>query len=114
MDKGEKIYTEGVNVMPEFVGGLDALLEYMRKIPYPAMAKENNIEGRVFIKFVVNEIGKVTDIEVKRGADKILNYAALNHVKAMPQWIPGKHNNKPVKVQFVIPVKFNLTQQIDK
>ncbi|GIV34878.1 MAG: protein TonB [Chitinophagales bacterium] len=105
--KEEEIFTI-VEEMPVFPGGEAALLKYLSSIPYPVIAKENDIEGSVYIRFVVDKDGRVTNVEVAKGADKILNEAALEHVKKMPNWTPGKQRGKPVRVQFIVPIKFRL------
>ncbi len=98
-----------VEEMPEFPGGQEGLLKYLSQIPYPPIARENDIEGTVYIRFVIDKNGQVTNVEVARGADKILNEAALNHVKKMPAWKPGKQRGKPVRVQYVVPIRFRLS-----
>ncbi len=97
-----------VEDMPVFPGGESALLKFLGSIQYPAMARENDIEGTVFIRFVVDKNGKVTSVEVAKGADRILNEAALAHVKKMPDWAPGKQRGKPVRVQYIVPIRFKL------
>lgn len=84
------------------------LMKYLQKVQYPQVAKENDITGRVFIKFVVNKDGSISDVELARDADKYLAAAAIKHVKAMPTWIPGKQRGKAVKVQMVAPFNFKL------
>lgn len=98
-----------VEEMPEFPGGEKALLKYLASIPYPAIAKENDIEGSVFIRFIIDQNGNVTNVTIAKGTDKILNEAALKHVKKMPNWTPGKQRGKAVKVQYVVPIKFRLS-----
>jgi periplasmic protein TonB len=98
-----------VEEMPEFPGGQDGLVKYLGSITYPPIARENDIEGTVYVKFVIDKNGQVTNAEVARGADKILNEAALAHVKKMPAWKPGKQRGKPVRVQYVVPIKFKLS-----
>lgn len=94
--------------MPQFPGGEKALIDYLASTPYPAMAKENWMEGTVYVKFVIDKYGKVTDVDIARGSDKIFNKAALAHIMQMPDWTPGKQRGKPVKVQFVVPIRFVL------
>lgn len=84
------------------------LMKYLSKVQYPKIAIDNDIQGKVFVRFVIDETGKVTNVEIARGADKLLDQAALNHVKAMPNWIPGKQRGKAVKVQYVVPINFKL------
>jgi protein TonB len=106
--KEEEIF-QIVEDMPEFPGGQEGLLKYLAGITYPPIARENDIEGTVYIRFVIDKGGQVTNVEVARGADKILNEAALGHVKKMPAWKPGKQRGKPVKVQYVVPIRFRLS-----
>lgn len=84
------------------------LMKYLGKVQYPKIAIDNDIQGKVFVRFVIDETGKVTNVEIARGTDKLLDQAALNHVKAMPSWTPGKQRGKAVKVQYVVPINFKL------
>lgn len=99
-----------VEDMPEFPGGQTALLKYLAGITYPPIARENDIEGTVYIQFIIDKTGNVMDVSIARSSsDKILDEAALRHVKKMPKWSPGKQRGKPVKVQFVVPIRFKLS-----
>lgn len=77
---------------------------------YPPMAKDAGISGTVFIKFVIDENGKVSSTEILRGVPggKSLDNSAINAVKSLPKFKPGKQRGKPVRVQYTVPVKFNL------
>ncbi|MFN5209541.1 MAG: energy transducer TonB [Bacteroidota bacterium] len=100
-----------VEEMPGFPGGEEALQKYMRKnITYPSLEKENNIQGTVYVYFVINKDGKVEDAKVVRGVKggSGLDAEALRVIKSMPNWSVGKQNGRPVKVQFTYPVKFVL------
>jgi protein TonB len=98
-----------VEQMPEFQGGEEKLREFLSKnIKYPAMARENGISGTVYITFVVEGDGKITDVKSLRGLGGGLTEEALRVVKMMPNWTSGKQNGKPVRVQFTLPVKFTL------
>lgn len=77
-------------------------------IKYPPLCIENNIQGRVFVQYVVNEKGKVTDVKIMRGVDPLLDKEAKRVVEGMPDYIPGKQRGKCVKVSFVVPVNFVL------
>ncbi|MCB9255740.1 MAG: energy transducer TonB [Chitinophagales bacterium] len=79
-----------------------------KNIVYPPMALENDIEGKVFIRFVVSPKGEVVDVSVAKGADKLLDDAALKLVKTMPQFTPGKQRGKAVPVQYIIPINFKI------
>jgi protein TonB len=88
---------------------IDDLNGYLnRTLKYPEMARANNIEGRVIIKFVVNEDGSVSDAVVMRGIGGGCDEEALRVVRAMPKWKPGRQNGIAVKVYFNLPIVFKL------
>ncbi len=93
---------------PAFPGGPNALQQYLLKAPYPPIASENDIEGTVWVYFVVDKDGSVINVKVARGVDQTLDRAALKHVKAMPKWNPGKQRGKPVKVSFNVRLVYTL------
>ncbi|MBK6730050.1 MAG: energy transducer TonB [Bacteroidetes bacterium] len=96
-------------VMPTFKGGDDAMMKYLSEsIQYPADAKEKGEQGKVYVGFVIDEKGNVTDAVVKRGVSATLNAEALRVVNAMPQWTPGEQDGKKVKVEYVVPIYFKL------
>jgi len=98
-----------VEEMPEFPGGEKELLKFIASnIKYPEIAKENGVQGRVFVQFVVNSDGAVEKVEIKRGIDTYLDKEAIRVVQSMPKWTPGKQSGIPVKVQFVVPINFIL------
>ncbi|WP_163265174.1 energy transducer TonB [Dysgonomonas sp. 216] len=100
-----------VDVMPQFRGGHEALLKFIgRNLKYPQESIEKGIEGRVIVRFVVSAEGKVTDIVVMRGLDKACDAEAIRVVEAMPDWIPGMQDGKPVPVYFTLPVLYKLTK----
>lgn len=98
-----------VEEMPAFSGGEAALYKYLQtNIKYPEEAKELGIQGRVFVTFVVETDGSITDIKVVRGIGGGCDEEAVRVVKYMPKWSPGKQRGVPVRVQFNLPVKFTL------
>jgi periplasmic protein TonB len=98
-----------VESMPEYPGGEAALYKYLAEnIKYPQMAKESGIQGRVFVTFVVERDGKVTDVRVLRGIGGGCDEEAIRVVQGMPKWTPGKQRGKSVRVQYNLPVKFTL------
>ncbi len=100
-----------VEEMPEFPGGQLALRKYIAEnVEYPEIARENEIQGRVFVQFVVNEKGEVVNAKVVRGVDPSLDKAALKVVNSLPKWKPGKQREKPVKVSFTVPINFMLSK----
>ena len=98
-----------VEEMPEFPGGQEALLKYLQKnIRYPKMALELDVEGRVFIRFVINIDGAVSNVELVRGIGAGCDEEALRVVAAMPNWKPGLQRGKKVPVAYVLPINFEL------
>lgn len=98
-----------VESMPVFPGGEANLYKYLAEnIKYPQMAKESGIQGRVFVTFVVERDGSVTDVRVLRGIGGGCDEEAIRVVKGMPRWTPGKQRGKSVRVQYNLPVKFTL------
>lgn len=98
-----------VEDMPEFKGGDKALLKYIAEhVVYPEIAKENDIQGTVYVKFVVNEKGKVTNVGLLRGVDPLLDKEAIKVIESLPDWKPGKQSGKNVKVSMQVPIKFQL------
>jgi protein TonB len=98
-----------VEEMPEFPGGQAALQKYLASsVKYPVIAQENGIQGRVYIQFVINTKGEVTNATVLRGVDPSLDREALRVVEAMPKWKPGKQRNRPVRVSYTVPINFVL------
>jgi len=98
-----------VESMPEYPGGEPALYKYLAEnIKYPQMAKESGIQGRVFVTFVVEKDGRVTDVRVLRGIGGGCDEEAIRVVQNMPKWTPGKQRGKSVRVQYNLPVKFTL------
>jgi len=98
-----------VENMPQFPGGDLGLMKYIQKhVKYPAIAKEYNITGKVYISFIVDKSGKVTNVKIVRGVDKNLDAEAMRVVKSLPKYKPGKQRGKAVRVMFTIPINFQL------
>jgi periplasmic protein TonB len=94
---------------PQFPGGESALLRYVAEnLRYPEIAAGNGIQGRVYIKFVVNSDGSVDRVEVIKGVDPALDSEAKRVIGLLPKFSPGKQNGVPVPVYFTIPVLFEL------
>ena len=100
-----------VKQAPQFPGGSKAMREYLKtNMRYPQIAKENGIQGRVILQFVVDETGKVRDPKILRSVDPALDAEAIRLVEAMPLWTPGKQDGKAVAVRFTVPVVFSLQE----
>ena len=98
-----------VENMPEFPGGDEGLMRYIQKnVKYPPIAKEYNITGKVYIQFIVDKTGSVTNVKVVRGVDKNLDAEAVRVVKSLPKYKPGKQRGQNVRVMFTIPINFTL------
>ncbi len=98
-----------VEDMPEFPGGEMELRKYIAKtVQYPVIAQENNIQGRVYVSFVVSKTGDVTEVKIARGVDPNLDKEAIRVVQKMPKWKPGKQRGKAVKVSYTVPINFVL------
>ena len=98
-----------VDQMPSFPGGQVAMMLYLSKnTKYPALARKNEIQGRVVCTFVVERDGSISDIQVSRGLDPSLDKEAVRVLSSMPHWIPGKQNGKVVRVKYSVPVTFRL------
>jgi TonB family protein len=107
--EGSRVFTV-VEVAPEFPGGDDARVVYLNSnIIYPEQARKNGIQGTVYITFVVEPDGSITGAKVLRGVGGGLDQVALEVVKKMPKWTPGKVKGEPVPVQFNMPIKFKLS-----
>ncbi|MBI9063489.1 MAG: M56 family metallopeptidase [Marinilabiliaceae bacterium] len=105
----EKIY-DTVDVLPQYVGGETKMFEFIRSnLKYPDPAKKAGKKGKVFVSFVINQQGKVTNTKIARSSGhKELDEAAIDVVELMPAWTPGKHEGKVVNVRFVLPLNFAL------
>ncbi len=94
---------------PSFPGGEAELLKYLAEnIKYPPLARENNIQGQVVLSFVVGKRGEITDVTIIKDIGGGCGKEAVRVVESMPHWIPGEANGNPVKVRFVLPVRFKL------
>ena len=99
-----------VEDMPTFRGGdVNKFREWVQKrVKYPQIAAENGIQGKVFIMFVVEPDGSVSNVSVMRGVDPALDNEAIKVVESSPKWVAGKQRGAPVRVRFSITVNFQL------
>ncbi|WP_454804447.1 energy transducer TonB [Mucilaginibacter phyllosphaerae] len=106
-----QIFT-AVEQVPSFPGGDGAFGKYLgNNIKYPAIARENNVQGRVVLTFVVERDGSLTDIKVLRSLGSGTDEEAIRVLKKSPKWKPGIQNGRPVRVQYSIPVNFTLASE---
>lgn len=107
----DSVVFEVVEVMPEFPGGMSALMQYMAKsIKYPAEAQAQKEEGRVIASFIVRKDGSLSDIKIVRSVAPSLDKEALRVLSAMPKWKPGQQRGEAVNVRFTVPVVFKLNK----
>lgn len=107
--KNSATVLDSAEEMPEFPGGMEALMTYLSShIQYPAKAAEAKNQGRVVVKFVIGEDGKVRDPEIAKGVSEELDAEAIRVVKSLPDFIPGKVDGKPVAVSYHLPINFKL------
>lgn len=98
-----------VEQQAEFPGGFEALGKFLSKnMKYPAVARRMGIEGSVFVSFVIDKEGKISDLQVIKGISVECDKEALRVIQLMPPWKPGKQNGKAVRCRFVLPIKFKL------
>lgn len=105
----EPVAFAAVENKPEFPGGDIALMKYLAEnTKYPPIAKENGVSGRVFIQFVIDKNGNVTQVRTLRGVDPALDAEAIRVVKSMPKWKPGSQRGKAVPVTYQVPINYKL------
>ena len=104
----QSVYDE-VEVMPEFPGGMQAMIEFIQtKIKYPKDATKQEVGGRVMVMFVVETDGSLSNVRVARKVFPSLDAEAVRVVKTMPKWKPGKEKGKVVRVNYTLPVVFSI------
>ena len=100
-----------VEVMPSFPGGQEAMFKYIgQALKYPDLAVENGIEGVVYVTFVVERDGTISEAKVLRGIGGGCDQEAQRVVQGMPAWTPGTQDGKPVRVRFNLPLRFKLQE----
>jgi TonB family protein len=98
-----------VDEMPQFPGGDAALFKFLYEtIKYPAEAKDNGIQGKVILRFIVTSVGNVENVYVVRGVDPLLDNEAVRVMNICPKWEPGKMKGKPVNIYYSVPISFSL------
>ena len=103
-----------IDKMPAFPGGEEGLMDFIgTNVRYPQYAQDHGISGRVFVKFVVEPDGSVTNVEVLKGIGGGCDEVAVRVVKMMPKWIPGKKDGKKVRVMYTLPINFRLPSPQD-
>ena len=100
---------------PEFPGGMAELMKYLKKnLRYPQICKEQGVQGRVIVQFVVNPDSTLSDFNVIKSVNPHLDKEALRVVSSMPKWKPGEQRGKPVSMRMTLPVTFRLPEDTVK
>lgn len=105
-----KVYTY-VEQMPALPGGggMGAIVAAIQKnVRYPAVDLRNQVEGRVFASFTVDENGDISDVKIVKGLSSTIDAETIRSIKALPKFIPGKQNGRSVKVSFTVPVTYKI------
>ena len=111
-NKEKKQDTSAVEVMPEYPGGMDAMNQFIvHNMRYPDAAINANVEGKIKVKFIVDEKGNVGDVHAMNTLGYGLEQEAERVVSIMPKWKPGKSNGKLVKVYFMLPIQFLIDDE---
>ena len=105
---GDEIFS-ATQMPAQFPGGQAALMKWIKyNMIYPAIAKDQNIQGKVMVRFIVEKDGTITNPIIVKMADPSLDKEALRLIKKMPRWIPGKNDGVAVRSYFICPLKFSL------
>ena len=100
---------QSADVQPAYPGGFEAMSKFLAaNIKYPEQAKKNHTEGKVFVSFVVQPDGSLTDVKIQKGIGNGCDEETLRVIKLMPKWEPGKLKGKPVAASMTLPVYFKL------
>lgn len=101
-------YFEPQEETAQFVGGNEALTNWIEEnITYPVLADVNGIEGKVVVTFDVNDDGTISNVQVEKSVNSILDNEVVSKVESMPRWIPAKQNGRPVKMRYTLPINFS-------
>jgi TonB family protein len=94
---------------PQFPGGNEARMKFLQQnVRYPAIMGEMLPQGTVFVRFIIEKDGSITDIKILRGISSQIDEEAIRVVESMPKWIPGKMRGQEVRVEFLMPIRFTL------
>ncbi len=107
-EKVDEIFTI-VEQQPAPIGGMQAFYEYVgQNLKYPTMASRMNVQGRVFVQFVVEKDGSLTDVTAVKGIGAGCDEEAVRVIENAPKWVPGKQRGRPVRVRMILPIVFKL------
>ncbi|WP_288276487.1 M56 family metallopeptidase [uncultured Prevotella sp.] len=99
-----------VEQMPEFPGGQEALMQFLRQeVKYPKEAEEKGLQGRVVVRYIIEKDGSISEVEIAKSVNEYLDAEAIRVVNAMPKWKPGKQKGENVRVKYTLPISFRLS-----
>lgn len=100
---------------PSFPGGMNNFYKYLGEtVKYPKEAQDKNVQGKVFLSYIIEKDGTVNDVKVERGLGSGLDEEAVRVLEASPKWTPGKKGNQPVRVMYNLPINFALSGEKGK
>ena len=103
------IHFRVVEQIPQFEGGMEAFTKWLtQNLCYPPLARQQHIEGRVVVSFIINRDGSISSPKIEHSVHPLLDREALRVIKQMPPWKPGMENDKPCRTLFAIPIVFQL------
>jgi periplasmic protein TonB len=106
---GENAIFTAVEHEPEYPGGITEFYKYLAQtIRYPAEDRKDRTQGKVYICFIVEKDGSLSDIKTVRAPSTSLGAEGIRVVSGSPKWIPGTQNGKKVRVQYTVPISFKL------
>lgn len=112
LDSDIVFYNDPIEKRPFFPGGNANFYKYLRQnIHYPPDALKHKVQGKVFLSFIVEKNGRLTNLKVTRSVSKNLDAEALRVVQNSPKWVPGTHNGKPISYQLSLPINFSLSKK---
>ena len=107
----DKIFTTPVEVMPEFKGGMDRFYAYLENIPYLFLDRMNGREGKTIVILLIEKDGNVSNVRVVHGISGDEDNEVIRVIKRLKKWKPGMHKGKPVRVQYAIPINFQMANE---
>ncbi len=107
----DKIFTTPVEVMPEFKGGMDRFYTRLENIPYMFLDRMNGREGKTIVILLIEKDGNVSNVSVVHGISNEEDNEVIRVIKRLQKWKPGMHEGKPVRVQYAIPINFQMAKE---
>lgn len=103
------MYCKNVDTLASFVNGVSGLFDYLNKnLTYPKKSLEKKIEGRVYVSFLIELDGRISNVEIMRGVSNDIDSSVIDVIGKMPKWIPAKYNGKEVNSKYILPINFQL------